>query len=41
MYFINNGKCYFINNRLDVKFTGVTLNTITNTIIDGEYITEI
>jgi hypothetical protein len=40
LYVHNNGKCYFINNRLDVKFTGVTLNTITNTIIDGEYITK-
>jgi hypothetical protein len=40
LYVHNNGKCYFINNRLDVKFTGVTLNTITNTLIDGEYITK-
>lgn len=40
LYVHNNGKCYFINNRLDIKFTGVTLNTITNTIIDGEYITK-
>jgi len=40
LYIHNNGKCFFINNRLDIKFTGVVLDTITNTIIDGEYITK-
>ena len=40
LYIHHNGKCYFINNRLDIKFTGVILDTITNTIIDGEFITK-
>jgi SAM-dependent methyltransferase len=40
LLFVNkSGRCYFINNRLNIKFCGVTLTTIKNTLLDGEYIT--
>ncbi len=40
LLFVNEkGKCYFINNRLNVKFCGVTLKTVKNMLLDGEYIT--
>lgn len=40
LLFVNNdGNCYFINNRLSIKYTGVKLNTTTATILDGELIT--
>jgi len=40
LLFVNaDGKCYFINNRLSIKYSGVKLNTVTNTILDGELIT--
>lgn len=35
----NNGKCYLINNRLTIKYTGVKLNRTINSVFDGEYIT--
>lgn len=40
LLFVNNdGKCYFINNRLGIKYTGVTLNRVVNSLFDGELIT--
>jgi hypothetical protein len=39
LYVANDGKCYIINNRLSIKYTGVKLNRTINTILDGEYIT--
>jgi hypothetical protein len=35
----NDGKCYLINNRLTIKYTGVKLNRTINSVFDGEYIT--
>lgn len=41
LLFVNNdGKCYFINNRLSIKYTGVKLNRSFNTLLDGELITK-
>jgi hypothetical protein len=41
LLFINNdGKCYLINNRLSIKFTGVKLNRTVNSLFDGELITK-
>jgi mRNA (guanine-N7-)-methyltransferase len=41
LLFVNSdGKCYFINNRLDVKYTAVKLSSIVNTLIDGELISK-
>lgn len=39
LYISKIGRCYFINSRLSVKFTGVTVTTIMSTLLDGEYIT--
>lgn len=39
LYVDNEGKCYLINNRLTVKYTGVKLNRVVNSIFDGELIT--
>lgn len=40
LLFVNkNGRTYFINNRMNIKFSGVTLKTIKNVILDGEFIT--
>lgn len=40
LLFVNNdGKCYIINNRLSIKYTGVKLNKVVNSIFDGELIT--
>lgn len=39
LYVDNEGKCYLINNRLTVRFTGVKLNRVVNSIFDGELIT--
>jgi hypothetical protein len=39
LYVSNDGRCYLINNRLTVKFTGVKLNRIVNSLFDGELIT--
>lgn len=36
----NNGKCYLINNRLDIMYTGIKLNSIVNSVYDGEFITK-
>lgn len=33
------GRAYFINNRMNIKFSGITLKTVKNVILDGEYIT--
>jgi mRNA (guanine-N7-)-methyltransferase len=39
LFFVNNtGRCYLINNRLDIKYTGVKLHSIVNTLIDGEFV---
>lgn len=38
LYVSNDGRCYFINNRLTIKFTGVKLNRIVNSVFDGELI---
>ncbi len=38
LFISNTGKCYYINNRLDVKFTGVKVMSLSNTILDGEYV---
>jgi len=40
LYIDSNNKCYFINSRLDIKYTGVKLEGITNTLLDGEFITK-
>jgi len=39
LYVDNEGKCFLINNRLSIKYTGVKLNRITNSVFDGELIT--
>lgn len=40
LLFVNNdGKCYLINNRLSIKYTGVKLNRVVNSLFDGELIT--
>lgn len=39
LYVGHDGKCYFINNRLSIKYTGVRLNRVVNSIFDGELIT--
>jgi hypothetical protein len=39
LYVDSDGKCYLINNRLYIKYTGVKLNRIVNSIFDGELIT--
>jgi len=39
LYVDNNKRVYLINNRLNIKFTGLTHNS-PKTIIDGEYITK-
>jgi len=39
MFVNNDGRCYFIDSRLNLRFTGVKLNNLVNTLIDGEYIT--
>lgn len=39
LYVNNTGKCYMLSNRLEVVFTGVTINTVRSSIFDGEYIT--
>jgi SAM-dependent methyltransferase len=40
LYVNNDGKCYLINNRLSIKYTGVKLNRIVNSLFDGELITQ-
>jgi hypothetical protein len=41
LYITENGKCYLVNNRLTVKYTGVKLDGIKKTtLLDGEYITK-
>lgn len=39
LYVHTNKRVYLINNRLNIKYTGLTHNS-TNTIIDGEYVTK-
>lgn len=39
IYVNEDGRCYFVNNRLSVKYIGVKLNSIKKTLLDGEYIT--
>ena len=39
MYVNHDGKCYLINNRLTIKFTGIKLNRTVNSLFDGEFIT--
>ena len=39
LYISKTGRCYFINSRLNVKFTGVILTSVKEaTLLDGEYI---
>jgi len=38
LYVDDSGKCFFVDNRLHFRYTGVHLSTITNTVLDGEYI---
>ncbi len=38
LFISNNGKCYYINNRLDVKFTGIKVQSVVNTLLDGEFV---
>jgi hypothetical protein len=41
LLFVNsNGKCYLINNRLNIQYTGVKLDSVKNTVLDGEFITK-
>ena len=40
LLFVNaDGKCYFVDSRLNMRFTGVKLNNLVNTLLDGELIT--
>lgn len=40
LLFVNkNGKCYFVNSRLNIIFTGVKLDSLSNSLVDGEFIT--
>jgi hypothetical protein len=39
LYIDNEGKCFLINNRLAIRYTGVKLNRVVNSIFDGELIT--
>lgn len=39
LYVNNEGKCYFINNKLDVFATGAVVDNCKNSLFDGEYIT--
>lgn len=38
LFVSNTGKCYFINNRLDIHYTGLKLNSIVNSLLDGEFV---
>lgn len=38
LYVNGQGKCYLIDNRLNIKFIGTRLTNFTNSIFDGEYI---
>ena len=40
LYIATSGKCYFINNRMSVKYTGVKVNNLKNVLIDGEYVSQ-
>lgn len=41
LLFVNSdGRCFFIDSRLNMKFTGVKLNNLVNTLLDGELITK-
>lgn len=39
LYVHSDGKCFFIDSRLNIKYTGVKLNNLVNTLLDGELIT--
>lgn len=39
LYVAGDGKCFIINNRLNVRYTGVKINRYINSVFDGEYIT--
>ena len=39
LYVHTDKRVYLINNRLNIKYTGVS-HTATNTILDGEYVTK-
>lgn len=39
LFIASNGKAYFINNRMNIKYSGVALKTLKNVILDGEFIT--
>jgi len=40
LYIATSGKCYFINNRMTVKYTGIKVNHFKNALIDGEYVNQ-
>lgn len=40
MFVNEDGKCYLINSRLQVKYTGVNLINATNCVLDGEYLSD-
>ena len=40
LYIATSGKCYFINNRMTVKYTGIKVNNLKNVLIDGEYVNQ-
>lgn len=40
LLFVNSdGRCYLIDSRLNMRFTGTKLNNLVNTLLDGEFIT--
>ena len=40
LYINGGGRCYLINNRLSIQYTGLQVNSAKNCIFDGEYITK-
>lgn len=40
LYVNSDGNCFLVDSRLNFRYTGVKLNTIVNSLIDGEYITQ-
>jgi SAM-dependent methyltransferase len=40
MFVDGEGKAFLINNRFNIKYTGVALKTFKNMLLDGEYITK-
>lgn len=40
LYIDDDGKCYLINNKLNVRYTGISVPELKHTLLDGEYITK-